>query len=31
MYKSDLSEEGKQFLLKEMYKYFKDNIIEYIV
>ena len=31
MYKSDLREEGKQFLLEEMHKYFKDNIIEYVV
>ncbi len=31
MYKSDLREEGKQFLLEEMQKYFKDNIIEYVV
>ena len=31
MYKNNLREEGKQFLLEEMQKYFKDNIIEYVV
>ena len=31
MYKSDLREEGKQFLLEEMHKYFKENTIEYMV
>ena len=31
MYKTDLRKEGKQFLLEEMHKYFKDNTIEYVV
>ena len=31
MYKADLREEGKKFLLEEMNKYFKNNTIEYMV
>ena len=31
MYKADLREDGKRFLLEEMHKYFKENTIEYMV
>ena len=31
MYKSNLREDGKKFLLDEMYKHFKSNKIEYVV
>ena len=31
MYKQELIEDGKKFLLEQMHKYFPENKIEYIV